>query len=558
METGTNAAEDAAEDVAEEQTEEPVEEQSGQPAEEQEEPAAEDEDEGGPAGTRNGSIESPADESISDGDMDEDIWEDAVQEEIPVPEELEQSEAMYSEADAAGGDSAEIGSWAELKQMINECEVGGTITSTKVNQGQGARIGGGCDAAPGTITIGGGNITTIGGYGAGIGGGKSNTEGGKVTINGGVIDASGSYGIGSGESGSSVATTLGYTAAERDAISITASSYAGTVTLKQPFTNGSKDLGPGAVTDFILLNDHTLTAWIPVVIIEGVTGSFNDKIKLNYYFSIPQILLSDQNAYVTLTNESTGNSNTLNIKKAEFVEGKGYKFSILLAAKEARDTITAKVFDGQGGAAVIRGNLRDNDYTDTGVQSTLMQYLDWLAANGETDKEKALGTAAKDYCTAAQIYFNYHADDLAVSSEVGSVTEEMLSSYASGRSGTLPSGVSIRGISAMLESDNTLRLYLGFKDVKPSSFTYMIGGQSAELKTRSDGACYLALDTGVYSNHLQDTNFYSISDGTNTYTLTMSVLTYARSCAIKSEETVSNLGKALYLYNKAASALFAN
>ncbi len=128
METGTNAAEDAAEDVAEEQTEEPVEEQSGQPAEEQEEPAAEDEDEGGPAGTRNGSIESPADESISDGDMDEDIWEDAVQEEIPVPEELEQSEAMYSEADAAGGDSAEIGSWAELKQMINECEVGGSIT----------------------------------------------------------------------------------------------------------------------------------------------------------------------------------------------------------------------------------------------------------------------------------------------------------------------------------------------------------------------------------------------------------------------------------------------
>ena len=145
------------------------------------------------------------------------------------------------------------------------------------------------------------------------------------------------------------------------------------MTLEQPFTNGSKDLGPGAVTDFSLLNDHTLTAWIPVVTIEGVTGSFNDKIKLNYYFSIPQILLSDQNAYVTLTNESTGNSNTLNIKKAEFVEGKGYKFSILLAAKEARDTITAKVFDGQGGAAVIRGNLRDNDYTDTGVQYTLVR-----------------------------------------------------------------------------------------------------------------------------------------------------------------------------------------
>ena len=121
-------AEEQSAELAEEQSEETAEEQTMESAEEQEEPAAEDEDEGGPAGTRNGSIESPADESISDGDMDEDIWEDAVQEEIPVPEELEQSEAMYSEADAAGGDSAEIGSWAELKQMINECEVGGSIT----------------------------------------------------------------------------------------------------------------------------------------------------------------------------------------------------------------------------------------------------------------------------------------------------------------------------------------------------------------------------------------------------------------------------------------------
>ena len=53
----------------------------------------------------------------------------------------------------------------------------------------------------------------------------------------------------------------------------------------------------------------------------------------------------------------------------------------------------------------------------------------------------------------------------------------------------------------------------------------MIDGNSAELKKRKDGSYYLALDTGVYSNHLQDTNDYSISDGTNTYTITMSVLT---------------------------------
>ena len=84
----------------------------------------------------------------------------------------------------------------------------------------------------------------------------------------------------------------------------------------------------------------------------------------------------------------------------------------------------------------------------------------------------------------------------------------------------------------------------------------MIDGNSAELKKRKDGSYYLALDTGVYSNHLQDTNDYSISDGTNTYTISMSVLTYARSCAGKADKAESDLGKALYLYNQAAVAAF--
>jgi len=45
-----------------------------------------------------------------------------------------------------------------------------------------------------------------------------------------------------------------------------------------------------------------------------------------------------------------------------------------------------------------------------------------------------------------------------VSSAVDDVTKEMMSGYIAGREGNLPTGVSIRGIAAMLESDNTLRL----------------------------------------------------------------------------------------------------
>ena len=135
---------------------------------------------------------------------------------------------------------------------------------------------------------------------------------------------------------------------------------------------------------------------------------------------------------------------------------------------------------------------------------------------------------------------------------------DTLSSYVAGRKGTLPGSVAVRGISAMLESDNTLRLYLGFKDVEPSTFTFKIDGTETVLRQRSDGMYYLALNGGVFSNRLHDPHTYSVSDGTYNYTISASVLTYARSCAIKSKEEESNLGKALYLYNQAASALFAN
>ena len=78
-----------------------------------------------------------------------------------------------------------------------------------------------------------------------------------------------------------------------------------------------------------------------------------------------------------------------------------------------------------------------------------------------------------------------------------------------------------------------------------------------ELKHRSsDGAYYLELDPGVYSNHLHYKHTYSVSDDSSTYTITASVLTYARSCVIKKNEKISNLGKTLYLYNQAAVAAF--
>ena len=108
-----------------------------------------------------------------------------------------------------------------------------------------------------------------------------------------------------------------------------------------------------------------------------------------------------------------------------------------------------------------------------------------------------------------------------------------------------------------MESDNTLRLYLNFTDVKPEDFTIKIDEKEVKIKQRtSDKMYYIVLDAGVYSNHLQDEHTYSISDDENTYEITASVLTYARSCLLKSDVNEINLGKTLYLYNRAAVAAF--
>ena len=342
---------------------------------------------------------------------------------------------------------------------------------------------------------------------------------------------------------------------------------------KGVFTQGLK--GNGNASAFtsdtseyrVVLNDDgeaLLTEKPAPCVINGVSGTFNDKIKLNYYFDIPESVVDEGGAYVTITNDvndETPDAVTLPVEEADFVEGKGFRFSIPLAAKEASDTITARLFDQWGNELSIQNIDGDTDYTETGVQYSLAEYLAWLEIHAEDEQERAVGAAAKDYCTAAQIYFDYNTknlEDQSFSSKVEEVTKETMSEYRSVRDGNLPEGVSIRGISAMLESNNTLRLYLGFNDVDPYSFIYSIDGSKVDLKQRStDGAYYLALDYGVYSNHLQDKHTYSVSDGSKTYTITASVLTYARSCVItENNKKISNLGKTLYLYNKAAVDAF--
>ena len=75
---------------------------------------------------------------------------------------------------------------------------------------------------------------------------------------------------------------------------------------------------------------------------------------------------------------------------------------------------------------------------------------------------KDLAQATIDYGTAAQIYFNYNASGLSVDSRVTSVTLSDLEQYKGVFSGTLPTGVTKRTLTALFEEDNSLRIYFTY------------------------------------------------------------------------------------------------
>ena len=137
---------------------------------------------------------------------------------------------------------------------------GGTIVANGYNNCAG--IGANDGRVGGDIAIYGGTVTAEGGKnGAGIGGGTGNKAGGSVAINGGIINASGGYGIGSGEKGADVSIDLNYTNATQSSVSITASSFNGSVTMKRPFRNDKGNYGAYKSYNYNCLAGSALVAW---------------------------------------------------------------------------------------------------------------------------------------------------------------------------------------------------------------------------------------------------------------------------------------------------------
>ena len=285
----------------------------------------------------------------------------------------------------------------------------------------------------------------------------------------------------------------------------------------------------------------------------GKTGSFNDNIKLNfyvYYQEAGQATTMPDDVYAVLTCVDK----TVKIRVASVTpNNNGYKLSIDLVAKQIEDDVTLKLVVGEDGAEAFPFRSKDGveNYSKDGKNDSLLDYFT-RAIDSETtsDTMKALARAARDYCYAAAQEFGYNwHDQYTFSAAVENVTAATLADYEEVEDGNYPTGVSHKGYSVMFETDNSFRKYVKFTNVEnpEEAFTYKVDGKVAPLLKQATRGYYLTFKK-VYSDELQKPHTIEISDGTNTYTLSASVLTYCRLVLLsdKTSDAMKTLAKAAY------------
>ena len=453
---------------------------------------------------------------------------------------------------------------------------GGVINVTGAENAAGIGAGEFAPESRGVITINGGTVNAKGGHnGAGIGGGNSNNSyAGRVVINGGNVTATGNSrgaGIGSGHQsyadviisggivkavkgnfasvgigGSGSTVTLTYT----DDVSITSASYGGTVTLEQPFTDGTNVFEAGVVDDNSVLAGTTLRPSGGIgVRLAGHSISLDGDIAVNFYMELSDSVIAHKDtAYMhfTVPDGNGTTEQTMLVKDALIKEWNGknyYVFKCRVAAKEMTSQIKAQIIDA---------GMHGTEYT-----YSVKDYADYLLehADEREDLAKAVPLVKKmlNYGAYAQLYFDKNPETLA-NADLDDA-EKLLGDITITAPDTvfdLPDGVTYAGATLSLKSETSLSLY--FKSSK--TLTFSVDGKTVE--TAKSGGYQIARIRGISAKELKNSFTLSVTAGESSGSVTYSPMNYCYNTlnGDTEDENLINVTKALYQYAQAADSYF--
>ena len=284
--------------------------------------------------------------------------------------------------------------------------------------------------------------------------------------------------------------------------------------------------------------------------IYSVSMFFEGLLRIRYYFEIPDALLRTPGARIQFSRDGEV-FQTLSLSEA--IRVKEYCcFDCGIRGDSLAEPIQVKILDGAGQNLPIRSE--SGSVFNNGIFFSALEYAKEMKSKATSSSMRALAQALEDYCCAAQNAFRKTGNTLR--REVTSVTAEELANRSATIRGQAPNGLNYAELSATLESDNSLRLYLHFKsDANPDALRYEIDGKSVSVNKTGYETYFLSVGN-IAANALDTAHSFTISDGTRSCTVTASVLSCARMMIENSDTDTANLGKALYLYNRAADAYF--
>lgn len=251
--------------------------------------------------------------------------------------------------------------------------------------------------------------------------------------------------------------------------------------------------------------------------IESVSLSLDGNIGLNIYAKV----VDESKVYATV--------GSVRKELTEYtLSGSNRLYTVGVAAKDYADKIKFEI----------------GDYTaEVGVKD----YIE-VAKTRFSDNVSllALLEGFETYCDSAEKYF--------ANETVGSVTatDRGYTGFAPEITGTLPSGVTVRGITLELASMTSIRIYLGGN---LSGVSCTVNGEATTVKTTAsaDGTVNYYLEkSNIAAKDLDETYEFGIGD----CKINVSAIAYVNMAMGKQTENFDNLLKALYNYNVAANAYF--
>lgn len=275
---------------------------------------------------------------------------------------------------------------------------------------------------------------------------------------------------------------------------------------------------------------------------KSVSVTLTDGVILNYYMLLSDDALADKNAYIHFTSPQGIDVKT---PLSDGVENNGtYKFSLKLRPDQMADLITAQVVYSDGS----KGNSVDYSVT---------KYADNVKEDTDTTTSDLID-AMLYYGAATQNYTGNNTDNPA-NGNVDTIFDsnvQISDDYKMSLTGTV-NGIKVKGARLIADSLTTIKVKYQVTEGSIDDFTFTCDG--TELTPVKQGDFYYVYIRDISPNNIDKMYNIVVTDKNgNSRTLVYSALTYAKSIIEdttgKYPESLVNMMKALYYYNKAADA----